>query len=162
MSRAKFGFAAHPDALTDLQSLPDALRDEALLQLQALVHGAPHARPLHGALDGFHKVYLGPAAQHRLVVQFRDAPAGSVHPKEIEVPPLARGRRRDLGGALVAAGGTPAGTGTTSSSPRLRRGTRRYPRWHGDDQDGVPVSERRGEVPPLARGRHFLICCFIW
>lgn len=48
MSRAKFGFSAHPDAIADLRQLPDAIRDQALLHLQDLVHGERVATRLEG------------------------------------------------------------------------------------------------------------------
>ncbi|MER5613936.1 hypothetical protein [Streptomyces sp. NPDC002215] len=43
MSRARFAFAAHPDAIADLRNLPDEIRDLALLELQNLVHGSDAA-----------------------------------------------------------------------------------------------------------------------
>lgn len=36
MSRARFAFAAHPDAIADLRELPAGIRDLALLELQNL------------------------------------------------------------------------------------------------------------------------------
>lgn len=82
-SRARFGFAAHPDALADLRSLPTRMRDLALVELQALVHGSDDFLPLDGPLRGFHKVYIDPAATYRMVIQFRDAPAGAAHSREV-------------------------------------------------------------------------------
>lgn len=61
MSRARFAFAAHPDAIADLRELPDDIRDLALLELQNLVHGSDDCLPLTGRLAGFHKVYVDPA-----------------------------------------------------------------------------------------------------
>ncbi|MFD8963438.1 hypothetical protein ACFV0C_00315 [Streptomyces sp. NPDC059568] len=96
MSRARFAFAAHPDALTDLRQLPGPIRDQALLHLQDLVHGERVAKRLDGRLEGFHKVYLGTGtafASHRLVVQFRPAPPGSRHAREVYL--VAAGSRED-------------------------------------------------------------------
>ena len=93
MSRPQFGFAAHPDALNDLRAVPDRIRDLALLQLQHLVHGSERAAPLHGALTGCHKVYIDPAAEWRLVIQYRKAPAGALYPRDIHL--LAVGARQD-------------------------------------------------------------------
>ncbi|MET8626617.1 hypothetical protein ABZW30_23140 [Kitasatospora sp. NPDC004669] len=96
MSRAKFGFSAHPDAIADLRQLPDAIRDQALLHLQDLVHGERVATRLEGRLEGCHKIYLGVSndwASHRLVVQFRDAPTGSQHRREVHL--VAAGPRAD-------------------------------------------------------------------
>ncbi|MFD9206572.1 hypothetical protein ACFVZM_09840 [Streptomyces sioyaensis] len=96
MSRARFAFAAHPDALTDLRQLPDEVRNTALLQLQDLVHGHLGAKRLEGRLEGFHKVYIDPAAgqrQWRMVVQFRDAPPSSAYQREVYL--VAAGARQD-------------------------------------------------------------------
>ncbi|MGF1425484.1 hypothetical protein [Kitasatospora sp. LaBMicrA B282] len=96
MSRAKFGFASHPDAIADLRQLPDAIRDQALLHLQDLVHGERVATRLEGRLEGCHKIYLGVGdqwASHRLVVQIRDAPPASEHSREVYL--VAAGPRVD-------------------------------------------------------------------
>ncbi|MFJ9841706.1 hypothetical protein ACIRYZ_14785 [Kitasatospora sp. NPDC101155] len=96
MSRAKYGFAAHPDAIADLRQLPEAIRDQALLHLQDLVHGERVAKRLEGRLEGCHKIYLGVGdqwASHRLVVQFRDAPTDSQHSREVYL--VAAGPRLD-------------------------------------------------------------------
>ncbi|MFF2078589.1 hypothetical protein ACFVXG_28030 [Kitasatospora sp. NPDC058162] len=96
MSRAKFAFSAHPDAIADLRQLPDAVRDQALLHLQDLVRGERVATRLEGRLEGCHKIYLGVRnewASHRLVVQFRDAPTGSEHRREVHL--VAAGPRAD-------------------------------------------------------------------
>ncbi|TQF02019.1 hypothetical protein E6W39_06680 [Kitasatospora acidiphila] len=96
MSRAKFAFAAHPDAIADLRQLPEPIRDQALLHLQDLVHGERVASRLDGRLEGFHKIVLGAGtdlASHRLVVQFRDAPPTSTHPREVYL--VAAGPRLD-------------------------------------------------------------------
>ena len=109
MSRARYAFAAHPEALDDLRKLPDAVRDTALLQLQDLVHGHLGAKRLEGRLEGFHKVYIDPAAgerQWRMVVQFREAPRASTHRREVY---------------LVAAGGLHAPQLPRPRGPPARR-----------------------------------------
>lgn len=83
MSRACFAFAAHPDAIADLRELPDDIRDLALLELQNLVHGSDDCLPLKGRLAGYHKVYVDPAVDYRMVIQFRPAPPTSTHKREI-------------------------------------------------------------------------------
>ncbi|WP_328912468.1 MULTISPECIES: hypothetical protein [unclassified Streptomyces] len=96
MTFARRAFAAHPDAITDLRNLPEPIRDQALLHLQDLVHGEPVAKRLTGRLEGFHKVILGVGsdwASHRLVVQFRPAPATSKHEREVYL--VAAGPRAD-------------------------------------------------------------------
>ncbi|SFC59500.1 hypothetical protein [Streptomyces aidingensis] len=80
---ARYAFAAHPEALADLREVPAHIRDLALLELQHLVHGNERSAPLQGRLAGCHKVYVDPKAEWRLVIQFRDAPAGSRHRREI-------------------------------------------------------------------------------
>ncbi|MFC7259661.1 hypothetical protein [Streptomyces lutosisoli] len=92
MSRARFAFAAHPDAIADLRQLPDEIRDLALLELQNLVHGSEDCLPLTGRL-GFHKVYVDPAVSYRMVIQFRPAPPTSTHKREIYL--VAAGARED-------------------------------------------------------------------
>ncbi|MFB6838942.1 hypothetical protein [Streptomyces sp. NPDC056361] len=93
MSRARFAFAAHPDAIADLRELPDDIRDLALLELQNLVHGSDDCLPLKGRLAGYHKVYVDPSVSYRLVVQFRPAPPASNHQREIYL--VAAGSRKD-------------------------------------------------------------------
>lgn len=93
MSRARFAFAAHPDAIADLRQLPDDIRDLALLELQNLVHGSDDCLPLNGRLAGYHKVYVDPAVSYRLIVQFRPAPPTSTHRREIYL--VAAGARED-------------------------------------------------------------------
>ncbi|MGV9791001.1 hypothetical protein [Streptomyces sp. NPDC003435] len=93
MSRARFAFAAHPDAITDLRELPDHIRDLALLELQNLVHGSDDCLPLTGRLAGFHKVYVDPSVAYRMVIQFRPAPPTSTHKHEIYL--VAAGSRAD-------------------------------------------------------------------
>lgn len=93
MSRARFAFAAHPDAIADLRELPDEIRDLALLELQNLVHGSDDCLPLKGRLAGFHKVYVDPSVSYRLVIQFRAAPPDSEHRREVYL--VAAGSRQD-------------------------------------------------------------------
>jgi hypothetical protein len=93
MSRARFAFAAHPDAIGDLRQLPDTIRDLALLELQNLVHGSGDCLPLDGRLTGFHKVYVDPSVAYRMVIQFRDAPTSSAHAREVYL--VAAGPRHD-------------------------------------------------------------------
>ncbi|MEU1906577.1 hypothetical protein ABZ550_21165 [Streptomyces hygroscopicus] len=106
MSRPRFAFAAHPEALADLREVPDHIRDLALLELQHLVHGNERGAPLVGRLSGCHKVYVDPKAEWRLVIQFRDAPPGSRHEREIY---------------LIAAGEREAGAVYQAASQRLHR-----------------------------------------
>ncbi|MEV7035715.1 hypothetical protein AB0N99_36500 [Streptomyces sp. NPDC093272] len=93
MSHARFAFAAHPDAITDLRELPDEIRDLALLELQNLVQGSNDCLPLKGRLAGFHKVYVDPSVAYRMVIQFRRAPSTSAHKREIYL--VAAGSRKD-------------------------------------------------------------------
>ncbi len=93
MSRARFAFAAHPDAIADLRELPSEMRDLALLELQNLVHGSDDCLPLKGRLADFHKVYVDPEVAYRLVIQFRQAPPTSTHKREIYL--VAAGNRKD-------------------------------------------------------------------
>ncbi len=93
MSRARFAFAAHPDAIADLRELPDEVRDLALLELQNLVHGSDDCLPLKGRLAGFHKVYVDPSVSYRMVIQFRPAPPTSTHKREIYL--VTAGSRKD-------------------------------------------------------------------
>lgn len=96
MTFARRAFAAHPDAIADLRNLPEPIRDQALLHLQDLVNGERVAKRLEGRLEGFHKVILGVGsdwASHRLVVQFRQAPATSKHEREVYL--VAAGPRAD-------------------------------------------------------------------
>ncbi|WP_405466703.1 hypothetical protein OG783_28840 [Streptomyces jietaisiensis] len=85
MSRARFGFSAHPDALADLRALPTRVRDLALVELQALVHGGGGSLPLDGPLHGCHKIYVDPEADWRMVIQFRDASPGAEHRREVHL-----------------------------------------------------------------------------
>ncbi|MGH4028728.1 type II toxin-antitoxin system RelE family toxin [Actinomycetota bacterium Odt1-20B] len=93
MSRARYAFAAHPEALADLRSIPENIRDLALVELQHLVHGNERGAALTRELAGCHKVYVDPETRWRLVIQYRDAPASSQHRREIYL--LAVGERQD-------------------------------------------------------------------
>ncbi|MFG3112856.1 hypothetical protein ACGF4C_00490 [Streptomyces sp. NPDC048197] len=101
MSRARYAFAAHPEALADLRSAPEDIRDLALLELQHLVHGNERGAALHRELAGCHKVYVDPETRWRLVIQYRDAPASSQHKREIYL--LAVGERQDQAAYRTAA-----------------------------------------------------------
>ncbi|MGW6909248.1 hypothetical protein [Streptomyces sp. NPDC054940] len=93
MSRARYAFAAHPEALADLRAVPENIRDLALLELQHLVHGNERGAALQRELAGCHKVYVDPETRWRLVIQYRDAPASCQHKREIYL--LAVGERQD-------------------------------------------------------------------
>ncbi|MFF2025059.1 hypothetical protein ACFVW2_25035 [Streptomyces sp. NPDC058171] len=93
MKSARFGFAAHPEALEDLRSVPDRVRDLALLELQHLVHGNERGARMHRELAGCHKVYVDPQTRWRMVIQFRPAQPSSQHRREIFL--VAVGERYD-------------------------------------------------------------------
>ncbi|WP_435244424.1 type II toxin-antitoxin system RelE family toxin [Streptomyces sioyaensis] len=101
MSRARYAFAAHPEALADLRSVPEDIRDLALLELQHLVHGNERGAALQRELAGCHKVYVDPETRWRLVIQYRDAPSSSQHKREIYL--LAVGERQDQAAYRTAA-----------------------------------------------------------
>ncbi|MFJ9419988.1 hypothetical protein ACIRPT_38420 [Streptomyces sp. NPDC101227] len=101
MSRARYAFAAHPEALADLRAAPENIRDLALLELQHLVHGNERGAALQRELAGCHKVYVDPETRWRMVVQYRDAPASSQHRREIYL--LAVGERQDQAAYRTAA-----------------------------------------------------------
>ncbi|MFG3199863.1 hypothetical protein ACGFYT_27445 [Streptomyces sp. NPDC048208] len=127
MSRARFAFAAHPDAITDLRELPDSIRDLALLELQNLVHGSDDCLPLKGRLAGFHKVYVDPSVAYRMVIQFRPAPPTSAHKREIYL--VAAGSRHDY--AVYRAAhertGPTQGVRTDSAEARVQAARSRSP-----------------------------------
>jgi hypothetical protein len=101
VSRARYAFAAHPEALADLRSIPEKIRNLALLELQHLVHGNERGAALQRELAGCHKVYVDPETRWRLVIQYRDAPASSQHRREIYL--LAVGKRQDHAAYRLAA-----------------------------------------------------------
>jgi hypothetical protein len=91
--RAAYAFTCHPDALSDLRWLPAEILTRALRDLQRAVRGeAGMLHPLDGVLAGLHKIYLDPAAEWRLVVQIRPAPADS--PQDQELFLVAAGPRQ--------------------------------------------------------------------
>ncbi|WEV29131.1 hypothetical protein OYE22_31050 [Streptomyces sp. 71268] len=152
MSRARFAFAAHPDAIADLRALPDRIRDLALLELQNLVHGSNDCLPLKGRLAGFHKVYVDPAVSYRMVIQFRPAPLSSTHDREIYL--VAAGSRQDyevyrsaqLRTAPEQADARPA------AAARMRAAQSRSPgaaSW----QTAVPALSAASVQPPTAAAR---------
>ncbi|MFH8515755.1 hypothetical protein ACH4CE_11675 [Streptomyces gelaticus] len=101
MSRARYAFAAHPEALADLRSAPESIRDLALLELQHLVHGNERGAALTRELAGCHKIYVDPETRWRMVIQYRNAPASSQHRREIYL--LAVGERQDQAAYRTAA-----------------------------------------------------------
>ncbi|KND38314.1 hypothetical protein [Streptomyces acidiscabies] len=155
MSRARFAFAAHPDAIADLRELPDNIRDQALFHLQDLVHGERVAKRLEGRLEGFHKVYLGTGtefASHRLVVQFRAAPPDSVHTREVFL--VAAGARKDYAVYRAAqlrtdhaALARPAGTNPAAQA-RVEAARSRSPRV-GSLASATPVATPAAASPSI-------------
>lgn len=131
MSLPRRAFAAHPDALADLRNLPEPIRDQALLHLQDLVNGERVAKRLQGRLEGFHKVILGVGtdwASHRLVVQFRPAPATSKHEREVYL--VAAGPRADYAvyrAAQHRTGRTQAPLPDPATAARIRAARSRSP-----------------------------------
>ncbi|MBM9508018.1 type II toxin-antitoxin system RelE family toxin [Actinacidiphila acididurans] len=131
MTSARYAFAAHPEALADLRSLPEPIRDQALLHLQDLIHGERVATRLEGRLEGFHKVLLGVGsdwASHRLVVQFRPAPPTSRHHREVYL--VAAGPRKDYAvyrAAQQRTGRTQAPPLDPATAARIRAAQSRSP-----------------------------------
>lgn len=119
MSRARYAFAAHPEALADLRAVPENIRDLALLELQHLVHGNERGAALQRELTGCHKVYVDPETRWRLVIQYRDAPASSQHKREIYL--LAVGERQDQAAYRTAALRLERERTATATSPHDRR-----------------------------------------
>ncbi|MEU6355999.1 hypothetical protein ABZ896_42925 [Streptomyces sp. NPDC047072] len=119
MSRARYAFAAHPEALADLRAVPEDIRDLALLELQHLVHGNERGAALQRELAGCHKVYVDPETRWRLVIQYRDAPASSQHKREIYL--LAVGERQDQAAYRTAALRLERERAATATSPQDRR-----------------------------------------
>lgn len=97
MSRPRYGFAAHPDAIDDLAELPNDILDLTVLGLQQLVHGTQRGQRLDDRLgphlDGARKLYVDPRVAWRVVYREQPAPPGSAHPTEIFL--IAVGPRRD-------------------------------------------------------------------
>ncbi|MCM1967979.1 hypothetical protein [Streptomyces sp. G1] len=119
MKSARFAFAAHPEAIGDLRQVPDQIRDLALLELQHLVHGNERGAAMKRELAGCHKVYVDPETRWRLVIQYRDAPATSVHRREIFL--LAVGERQDNAVYRTAARRLDRTASIAESSPATRR-----------------------------------------
>ncbi|MGW2404071.1 hypothetical protein ACWCXK_06035 [Streptomyces sp. NPDC001739] len=83
----RFEFAADPRAIEDLCDAPEWIRDLALEQIEALIHGTARSTELSD-LGGFdlsdcRKVVLDEGATWRLVYQERPAAPGSAHENEI-------------------------------------------------------------------------------
>ncbi|MET7775046.1 hypothetical protein ABZU94_08485 [Streptomyces mirabilis] len=151
MSRARFAFAAHPDAIADLRELPADIRDLALLELQNLVHGSDDCLPLNGRLAGFHKVYVDPAVSYRMVIQFRPAPPTSTHKREIYL--VAAGAREDYAVYRTAqlrtnrTGLNPADTAPAAEA-RVQAARSRSP--HAVDQTASLAATASAAVSPTA------------
>ncbi|QKW53591.1 hypothetical protein [Streptomyces buecherae] len=148
MSRARFAFAAHPDAIADLRALPDRIRDLALLELQNLVHGSNDCLPLKGRLAGFHKVYVDPAVSYRMVIQFRPAPPSSTHDREVYL--VAAGSRKDYAvyhSAQLRTAPEQADARSTAAEVRVRAAQSRSPGAAGR-QAAVPALSAASIQPP--------------
>ncbi|MFE5908704.1 hypothetical protein ACFQ6B_06405 [Streptomyces wedmorensis] len=156
MSRARYAFAAHPEALADLRSVPESIRDLALLELQHLVHGNERGAALTRELAGCHKIYVDPETRWRMVVQYRDAPASSQHRREIYL--LAVGERQDQAAYRTAAlrleREREASAGTAPLHGRRAQAARsRSPRGNaGPTHTGSPAPAA-STAPPRARRR---------
>ncbi|MFE7576304.1 hypothetical protein ACFU5Z_16385 [Streptomyces sp. NPDC057521] len=154
MIRARFAFAAHPDAIRDLRELPDDMRDLALLELQGLVHGKGDCLPLQGRLAGYHKVYVDPVVQYRMVIQFRDAPATSNHQREIYL--VAAGSRKDYAvyrTAQLRTGAIQKHPPATAAETRVQAALSRSP--HATTQQMAapvpPATDARPAAAPLRK-----------
>ncbi|WP_217559127.1 hypothetical protein [Streptomyces sp. GbtcB6] len=153
MSRARFAFAAHPDAIADLRALPDEIRDLALLELQNLVHGSDDCLPLKGRLAGFHKVYVDPSVSYRLIVQFRPAPPTSHHKREIYL--LAAGSRKDYAvyrSAHLRTSPQQDGGTASAAEARVQAARSRSPRAF-DQPTAVPATPPAAAQPTAAASR---------
>ncbi|WP_405539649.1 hypothetical protein OG787_46845 [Streptomyces sp. NBC_00075] len=149
MSRARYAFAAHPEALADLRSVPEDIRDLALLELQHLVHGNERGAALQRELAGCHKVYVDPETRWRLVIQYRDAPASSQHKREIYL--LAVGERQDQAAYRTAALRLERERGATNTSALGRRAQAARSRSpHGSNGQGTAASP----PPPAGPSTH--------
>ena len=73
-----------------------------------------------------------------------------------ELPPRARGRRVVSGQIRPWLGTTPACAGTTLRNFDETGVPENYPRVRGDDDVRVSAKELSEELPPRARGRHFV------
>ncbi|MFC4607761.1 hypothetical protein ACFO9E_08025 [Streptomyces maoxianensis] len=154
MSRARYAFAAHPEALADLRSVPEGIRDLALLELQHLVHGNERGAALQRELAGCHKVYVDPETRWRLVIQYRDAPASSQHNREIYL--LAVGERQDQAAYRVAAGRLQqereaAAPDTAPVGQRARAARARSPHARGGPENPSPQAPAAPTTRPRVR-----------
>ncbi|MDJ0465741.1 hypothetical protein [Streptomyces sp. H27-C3] len=153
MSRARFAFAAHPDAIADLRELPDTIRDLALLELQNLVHGSDDCLPLKGRLAGFHKVYVDPSVSYRMVIQFRAAPPTSDHQREVYL--VAAGSRKDYAvyrSAHLRTGPHQDTETASASEARVQAARSRSPRTI-DQPTAVPAAPPAAVQPTAAAPR---------
>ncbi|MGW2657399.1 hypothetical protein ACWC1D_27535 [Streptomyces sp. NPDC001478] len=149
MSSARFAFAAHPDAIQDLCDLPELIRDLALLELQNLVHGSQDCLPLKGRLAGYHKVYVDPSVSYRMVIQFRPAPATSVHQREIYL--VSAGSRKDYAvyrTAQLRTGAVQDAASVTAAEARVRAARSRSP--HAGVEPAAASARPPAQVPAAA------------
>ncbi|SOE32560.1 type II toxin-antitoxin system RelE family toxin [Streptomyces sp. OK228] len=156
MSRARYAFAAHPEALADLRAVPENIRDLALVELQHLVHGNERGAALQRELAGCHKVYVDPETRWRLVIQYRDAPASSQHKREIYL--LAVGERQDQAAYRTAArrlGHERQAAGTSALQRRAQAARARSP--HGSS-DRTTASPSFAPTDPIGQPRARRTC----
>ncbi|MYV97305.1 hypothetical protein [Streptomyces sp. SID3343] len=97
MNKPMLGFAAHPQALGDLQRLPPHIREFAVRALDALVRDVRHGTRL-GDRGGYdltdcRRLVLDEDRAWRLVYQDRPAPADSPYRREVVL--VAVGARQD-------------------------------------------------------------------
>jgi hypothetical protein len=154
VSRARFAFAAHPDAIADLRELPDRIRDLALLELQNLVHGSDDCLPLKGRLAGFHKVYVDPSVSYRMVIQFRPAPPTSNHKREVYL--VAAGSRKDYAVYRSAHSRTSPGQAAETDSAaeaRVQAARSRSPREVDQATAAVPTDPPAASQPAVSVSR---------
>ena len=154
MSRARFAFAAHPDAIADLRELPDRIRDLALLELQNLVHGSDDCLPLKGRLAGFHKVYVDPSVSYRMVIQFRPAPPTSNHKREVYL--VAAGSRKDYAVYRSAHSRTSPGQAAkfdSAAEARVQAARSRSPRAADQATAAVPTDPPAASQPAVSVSR---------
>ncbi|MGY4968354.1 hypothetical protein ACWGCC_03865 [Streptomyces nigrescens] len=150
---AQYAFAADPRAIEDLCDAPEDIRDVALAQLEALVHGTARSGPL-ADLGGFdlsdcRKVVLDERAEWRLVYQERPAPPGSAHQREIF---LLTVRPRDQHQAYNTAAYR-LGRQRTPRSPMVHAALSRSPRAaYTTRTPHVPAAAPRPSTAPAMKG----------
>ncbi|MEU4147371.1 hypothetical protein [Streptomyces parvulus] len=83
-----FGLSFDPRALTDLLQAPSHIRDITLAYLQEVVNAQRFGLRLDGDLEGYRKLFVDARKDWRVVYGVRQAPADSVHHKEIYVVAL--------------------------------------------------------------------------